>query len=168
MSRESSSRALLNAVLANDLQALQKILSQGDAALWRELIRYEFSLPSLISAAGPAALREDPRGPKLLDYEIRSMSALHCAALKGHFDLVLELLDRDIPVDTPLASGTTMLHLAAFSGYVPLISALIDIYKADRFRTDRLVLAEHSLLQTLSAPLSVKDQWEACNVFPAI
>ena len=139
MDVESAARALLNAVLVNDLQKVQELMSHGDTHSSRTIARYEFSLPELTSTSGPEAIRDDPRCPKLIDYEILSMSAIHCAALFGHLDIVMDVLDKDVPVDTPLASGTTLLHLAAFGGADNLVNALIDVYKADRFRTDRWV-----------------------------
>ena len=82
------------------------------------------------------ALNGDRVIPQLLQFEIQGLSSFHLAAMLGHREVLTCLLNKDIPVDMPLSSGSTVLHLAAFAGHLELVKELIEKYKAAITKTD--------------------------------
>ncbi len=131
MSKQATAKSLLESIYKQQLGDIETKLGWGDSLSWRELIRYEFELTSL------DMFRSDVLISKLLVYEIRSISPFHLAAMLGNNDILVNLLDKDIPVDMPLSSGTTALQIASFAGHDDTVKILLDVYKADLNRRDR-------------------------------
>ena len=63
------------------------------------------------------------------------MTALHCASLYGHSDVVLALLKAGADKNAPAAGGKTALHLAAEAGGLEVAKVLLD------FGCEKLVVA---------------------------
>lgn len=57
---------------------------------------------------------------------VRGWSPLHYAALEGKAEVVKLLIARGVPVDAPAPNGATALMLAARSGNVDSVKALLD------------------------------------------
>ena len=94
-------------------------------------MRYEFNINTM------PLFKNDKLIPKMLAYEIKTISPFHLAAMVGSNDILVNLLDKDVPVDMPLASGTTALHMASFAGHDETVQVLLDVYKADLCKRDR-------------------------------
>ena len=135
MAKHAAAKNLIDRVISNDVTKVEEFLNLGDSLLFRELIRYEFDIQAL--------LRSDTNlhalFPKLLAYEIKTLSAFHLAAMNGASDIVMSLMEKDVPVDVPTVTGTTPLHLACFAGKADTVNLLIEVYKADIERVDRCV-----------------------------
>ena len=112
---------------------VEKCLESGDSYSWRDILRFEFDTEILLETL----LRYDIILPKLMLYEIKTVSPFHYAALLGNQDILVCFLDKDVPVDLALKSGTTALHLASFSGNAKIIELLVDVYKADLNKQDK-------------------------------
>lgn len=63
------------------------------------------------------------------------MTALHCASLYGHSDVVLALLKAGADKNAPAAGGKTPLHLAAEAGGLEVAKVLLE------FGCEKLVVA---------------------------
>lgn len=62
--------------------------------------------------------------------ERNDMSALHCAALGGHWDCIQVLLRDGVPVDQPMKHGITILHIAIKKQYSDIACRLIREWNA--------------------------------------
>ncbi len=132
---ESVADLLMDHVKENDVSKVEACLRRGPPSgyQWRDVIRYEFSIQALMEYT----LRYDVIAPRLLAYEILSLSPFLYAALKGHDEILVNFIERDVPVDLILNTGTTALHLASFAGHVTTIKMLVEVYKADVNKQDQ-------------------------------
>ena len=135
MAKHAAAKNLLDRIIANDVGKVEDFLALGDSVLWRQLIRYEFAVSSLTHPE----LAELLLLPKLATYEICTLSAFTLTALLGASDILMSLMEKDVPVDMRTESGTTALHMAAFAGRAEVIELLLEVYKADVSCVDRWV-----------------------------
>lgn len=137
--REAIASLLMDHIKNNDVKQVEECLHTGSRtnqptkSQWRDVIRYEFSIQALMEYT----LRYDVIAPRLLAYDIVSLSPFLYAALKGHDDILINLIEHDVPVDMTIESGTAALHLAAFAGKVSTIRMLVGVYKADVNKQDK-------------------------------
>lgn len=137
MAKFAAASDLFERVVENNVAKVEEYLQLGDSPLWRELIRYEFD----ISDIAHPKLQNHQLLNKLCAYEIKTLSSFHVAALLGLNDVLMALMEKDIPIDMPTVSGSTAFHLACFSGKMDTVNLLREIYKADISRRDRQVYA---------------------------
>ena len=135
MAKYAAAFNLFETALVNNVIKVEERLILGDSLLWRELIRYEFDLRQLETTK----LKGHSLIPKLLAYDIKTLCTFHMVVMLGYNDLLMSLMEKDIPVDIILVSGTTALHMACFAGHLDLVQLLIQIYKADLHKCDRWV-----------------------------
>ena len=132
--RQAVATLLLEYVNKGDVSRVESHLSQfKDDSQWRYIIRCEFPIQELMADV----LQYDLSLPRLLSYEIGTLSPFHYAALRGLNDILMNFVDHDVPVDVALESGTTALHLAAFGGKADCVKMLLEIYKAELNKQDR-------------------------------
>ena len=138
---ETDLQLLFTFVVANNVKFVEQWLKKktnagGGGGDRRATIRTELDL------RGPIAynLRDCRLVPPLLAIRTTTVSALHLAALLGHNDILVNLLDWDVPVDAALVqSGGTPLQFASLAGHLHTVSLLIDVYKADVGIADKWV-----------------------------
>ena len=126
MKKDVSARILVDLVNSNDIKQVEATLSSGDLSSWRDIIQFEFPLENLHKTI----LKNNNLIPKLISCEISSISSFHLAAILGHVEIIVTILDRDVPVDFALASGTSALQLACFAGKLETVKILVNIYAA--------------------------------------
>ena len=152
--REAVANLLMEHCKNDAADKVEKCLESGDSYSWRDILRFEFDTETLIETL----LRYDVVLPKLILYEIRTISPFHYAALRGNRDILVCFLDKDVPVDLALKSGTTALHLACFSGNAEIVKLLVDVYKADLNKQDKY--GKYFLISFFSVTIkSVRHVW---------
>lgn len=129
---QEAARELFSHVKDNNIKQVEACLKDG-SPLWRDAIRFTFPTLSMMEYV----LKGNPLIPKLVACEIVTLSPFHLAAMLGFNDILVNFVDKDVPVDLCLESGTTALHLASFAGHVSTVKMLVDIYKAELDKQDR-------------------------------
>ena len=136
--KEAIAEAIIIHIREEDLEEILNVLSSAadeDVSIWREVLRYELNSSKLLDEI----VQFDIVVPKLIMYEVKTMSAFHFAALRGA-ELILEsFLNLSIPVDMCLENGSTALHLACFADKQETVALLLNNFHADINRHDRQV-----------------------------
>jgi ankyrin repeat protein len=77
-----------------------------------------------------ALLTHRPESISMQSSKLGQRSPLHVAAMRGHQNIVTELLTRGVDIELQASNGSTALHLASWNGHLDVVDVLLDA-KAD-------------------------------------
>lgn len=126
---QAPNSTILQRLAQTPVPGVDKVLKQGALLDWKNpdwngatLLMKFVRTGSLIMAMYCIAKKADP---KVVDNAGRGL--LHWAALESHANIFNYLIENhtDLPLDAPDNGGDTPLHLAAYSGNLPIVKMLI-------------------------------------------